>query len=95
MSFLQIVDTVADVATAINTSSTNAQIAEQNQMMFDAMTPEQQQRVLAGMEARRIEAARRARKRAFIASIVVAGIIFFLGWFGSSGQQEMKATTVE
>jgi predicted anti-sigma-YlaC factor YlaD len=58
---LETLDLLADLGTLSNTRATAKGIAIQNQMLFDAMTPEEQARVIAAAEAR--IAAREERKQ--------------------------------
>jgi hypothetical protein len=74
---LEGLDLLADLGTLVNTGATAKGIAIQNQMLFDAMTPEQQERVIEAAKARiaiaeEKKAEKKARRRGFI--LFLAGI---------------------
>jgi hypothetical protein len=83
MSLLNLLNTGADVVTAVNTARTARDIEQQTQMEFDAMTPEQQARVIAAAKARaEIHARLQRRAQAIFLAI---GVVVFLVIVGIMG----------
>jgi hypothetical protein len=93
---LETLDLLADLGTLSNTRATAKGIAIQNQMLFDAMTPEEQARVIAAAEARiaaREEVARAKRANAKVQTrigltifwiMIAAGAIALLAQAGAT-----------
>jgi hypothetical protein len=84
---LEGLDLLADLGTMSNTGAAAKGIAIQNQMLFDAMTPEQQARVIAAWEARKAianeqkEAASRYRIGLFLFLVGILCVMAFFGVF--------------
>jgi hypothetical protein len=77
MSLLNLINTGADVLTATNTARTARDVEQQSQMLFDAMTPEQQAQVLAAQKVR-AEAEREAKRK----KDAIVGILFIVVFIG-------------
>jgi hypothetical protein len=76
---LEGLDLLADLGTLTNTGATAKGIAIQNQMLFDAMTPEQQARVIEAAKARiAIAEEKKARRRGFVLFLIGIACAFLI-----------------